>query len=68
MDIRNNTSLTTIDNTAIVQLASLSPNNNDFFSGISEFEGEAVTELTEANYCPLPEYCLIEEKYKYVAG
>jgi hypothetical protein len=29
---------------------------------------EPEIELTEENYCPLPEYCLIEDKWKYLAG
>lgn len=73
MDIRNSATLGTIDHTPIVQLANLSPGGNDsveasVFADTGVLESERIIELTHANYCPLPEYCLIEEKYKYVAG
>lgn len=68
MDIRNNTILGTISNTPVVQFT------NIFLGGISsiahaELPGDSFdVELTEDNYCPLPEYCLIEDKWKYLAG
>lgn len=68
MDIRNSATLGTIGNTPVVQF------NNIFPSGINSFAhldlpGDSFeVELTEDNYCPLPEYCLIEDKWKYLAG
>jgi len=68
MDIRNSTTLGTIDNIPVVQL------NNLYISGINllsdpvPFSKGTIEEYPEGSYCPLPEYCLIEDKWKYLAG
>ena len=68
MDIRNSTTLGTIDNTPVVQFNNIFPSSINSFA-YAEFPGESFeVELTEENYCPLPEYCLIEDKWKYLAG
>ena len=67
MDIRNSSTLATIDNTPVVQLNNLSGRIGRFFDARSLVDEQA-EELTEMNYCPLPEYCLIEDKWKYLAG
>jgi len=67
MDIRNSATLGTIGKAPVVQF------NNIFPGGIHsiayvELPGDSFEGLMEDNYCPLPEYCLIEDKWKYLAG
>ena len=68
MDIRNSITMGIIDSTPVVQFNTL------FAGGISGFASAellgdiAATESSAANYCPLPEYCRIEDKHLYLAG
>jgi len=68
MEIRNNTILGTISNTPIVQLGNLYVSGIDLLSDAMPFSGDLTGEFPEGSYCPLPEYCLIEDKWKYLAG
>ena len=68
MDIGNNATLATIDNTPIVQLNNFYIGNAERIVDAKVYVEEPQQELTEENYCPLPEYCLIEDKWKYLAG
>lgn len=68
MDIRNNTTLGIIDNTPVVQLNSLYISGIDHLSDAMPFSEEVIYDFPEGSYCPLPEYCRIEDKWKYLAG
>lgn len=68
MDIRNSTTLGTIDNTPVVQLNNLYISGINLLSDAMPFSEETIEEYPEGSYCPLPEYCLIEDKWKYIAG
>ena len=68
MDIRNNTGLGTIDHTPVIQLNNLYISGIDDLSDTMLFSGEIVGDFLEGNYCPLPEYCLIEDKWEYLTG
>ncbi len=67
MDIRNYILEGTIDNTPIMQLNTLNS------SSIEEYTRAVISELAdeiediEGSFCLLPPYCLIEDKYKYIA-
>ena len=68
MDIHNNPSTGTIGNTPVVQFNNIFPGSINSFASVELFGNTGGVELTEENYCPLPEYCLIEDKWKYLAG
>ena len=68
MDIRNIETLGTIDNTPIVQLNNFYMRSSNRVYEAKVFVDEPQQELTEANYCPLPEYCRVEDKHLYLAG
>ena len=68
MDIRNNTNLGTIDSTPVVQFNTIFAGGINGFANVELLEDSAKVELSEANYCPLPAYCLIEDKHLYLAG
>lgn len=68
MDIRHYTTQGTIGNAPVVQFNNIFPSSINGFASVELFENTDATELTEENYCPLPEYCLIEDKWKYLAG
>lgn len=68
MGIRNNTTLGTIDSTPVVQFNTIFTGGINSFANVELLEDRAITELSEANYCPLPAYCLIEDKHLYLAG
>lgn len=68
MDIRNNQSLGTIDNTPVVQFSTIFAGGIDSFANSELLEDIVGTELSAANYCPLPEYCRVEDRHLYLAG
>lgn len=68
MDIRNNTTLGIIDSTPVVQFNTLFAGGISSFASAELLDDIARTELSEANYCPLPEYCRIEDKHLYLVG
>ena len=68
MNIRNNTSLGFIDHTPVIQLNNLYISGIDDLSDAMPYSGEIVGDFPEGSYCPLPEYCLIEDKWKYLAS
>lgn len=68
MDIRTNTTLGIIDNTPVVQLNNLYIGGIDHLSDAIPVPGESIDEFPEGSYCPLPEYCRVEDKWKYLAG
>ena len=68
MDIRNNTILGTINNTPVVQFNNLFPGSINNIVSVELFGETESVELSEENYCRLPEYCLIEDKHLYLAG
>ncbi|WP_455221168.1 hypothetical protein [Kaarinaea lacus] len=68
MDTHYNTLRGTTDNIVITQFNSLNPGSNDIFTYIDYEEDLATGEQLEGHYCPLPPYCLIEDKHKYIAS
>ena len=60
--------LDTIENTPITQFHNLDSVNNETSINVNISEVIDFGGPMEANYCPLPPYCLIEDKYKYLAG
>lgn len=72
MNTQINATPGTIGNTPIVQLGNF---NTDSIQRVFDTKvdakktvDKAIVEHSEANYCSLPEYCLIEDKWKYLAG
>ena len=68
MDIRNMTTLTTIDNNPVVQFNSIFPSSINSFAHAELFEDTVEVEYEEGSYCPLPAYCRVEDKHLYLAG
>ena len=68
MDIRTSTTLCIIDHTPVVQLNTLYISGIDHLSDAMIFPDESIDEFPGGSYCPLPEYCRIEDKWKYLAG
>jgi len=68
METLYNTLRGTTDNIVITQFNSLNRSNKDIFTYIDYEEDLATDEQLEAHYCPLPPYCLIEDKHKYMAS
>ncbi len=68
MNTSNNTIPDTINTTPIVPFDNLNPENIGIVAYPALDEAIAVHELSVANFCQLPPYCLIEDKHKYLAG
>lgn len=68
MSTLNNSISGTINTTPIVPFGNLNPGHFDIITYPGLEEAFAVDELSAANFCQLPPYCLIEDKHKYLAG
>ncbi|MEJ2180711.1 MAG: hypothetical protein P8Y28_09815 [Gammaproteobacteria bacterium] len=68
MHTRNSNSLDTINGTPNVPFYNLKSVNTETSPSVNILEVIDTRELVEANYCQLPPYCLIEDKYKYLVG
>lgn len=71
MDTRNNTLQSTTDNFVIAQFDNLNNGCYDIYNDYSDVDYAQDLDggkLVEGSYCPLPPYCLIEEKHKYIAS
>lgn len=68
MNTSNNRISDTIDTAPIVPFDNLNPGHFDIITYPALDEAIAVDELSGANFCQLPPYCLIEDKHKYLLG
>ena len=68
MNTSNNRNSDTIDTTPIVPFDNLNPGHFDIITYTALDEAIALDELSGANFCQLPSYCLIEDKHKYLVG
>ena len=67
MDILNSHSIDPISGSAIMQCYNLEPVNTEPSINVNISEIIETREMVQFNYCPLPTYCLIEDKHKYSA-
>jgi len=58
----------TIYNTPIVQFNNLYSGGTTHLVATELMEQHLEKKLADKQYCSLPEYCLIEDKWKYLAG
>ena len=58
----------TINTTPITTFDTMYSSHIDIDTCSSLEDNIAKEELSETNFCPLPPYCLLEEKQKYLAG
>lgn len=68
MDILNNSTLDSIDNTPILQFDKLDSGIFDAYANLEYLEVQDSGERFEEDFCLLPLYCLIEDKHIYLAG
>ena len=71
MDTHNNTLQSTTDKIVIAQFDNLNNGSYDIYYDYSDtnYAQDLDTgELAEGSYCPLPPYCLIEDKHRYIAS
>ena len=67
METRNNIEGINI-NKSIIQFYNLQTIDVKAYNSPERLEAIDSSEIVEGNFCPLPEYCLIEDKNKYLAG
>ena len=67
MEARKNIEGTNI-NTSIIQFYNLHTIDVKDYTNTEGLEIIDSDEIIEGDFCPLPEYCLIKDKNKYLAG